>query len=188
MNCRSLVISVAATIGLVSTAAAQQAAPSANPNPIFNIPVDKVVFLTGDSWKQGNTVVRLYGVQSCIRSTPATLKGKQADCGAISMSYLANFMKNAPTACQGIATTENPPQYLVVCKSDVKGNAVDLGASLILKGFAFASVDTNGKPINIQYALAEDEARQAKEGLWSFDAFAHPNVVLKTAIDKAKTK
>lgn len=168
---------------LISPTAAQD--QKANPNPIFPVP-PAVTFLTGDSWNQGGTTVRLYGVQSCIRGTPATLNGKQADCGGISMTYLANFIKNAPTVCQGIGQTKEPPQYLVVCKSEVDGNALDLGASLILKGFAFASVDINGKPINIQYALAEEEAKKSRDGLWSFDAFAHPNIVMKTAIDKAK--
>lgn len=176
----------AIAVAIPSLAHAQDA--PANRNPVFTIPVDRVTFLTGDSWQQGSQVVRLYGVQSCIRSTAATLKGKQADCGALSMAYLANFMKAAPTACQGIGKTDNPPQYLVVCKSDVSGNAVDLGASLILKGFAFASVDINGQPINIQYALAEQQAKEATEGLWSFDAFAHPSVIMKAAIDKSLRK
>ena len=158
-----------------------------NANPPFDIPLG-VTFLTGDSWDQGGTIVRLYGVQSCIRGTPMQSNAQGRDCGDISMAFLAKFISSAPTSCQGIAQTKSPPQYLVVCKSKIGGSIVDLGTALILKGFAFASEDARGEPVNIQYYIAEQEAKVAKSGLWQFDGFPHPNLIINRAIGKQTTK
>jgi endonuclease YncB( thermonuclease family) len=175
------------TLVMVSSVCAQEQNPDAVQNPIFDIP-NAVEFLTGDSWNQGGTVVRLFGVQSCIRGTTITnAKGEEIDCGQVSMTYLASFMARAPTRCQGIAETATPPQYLVVCKSEVQGQSLDLGNTLILEGFAFASEDMSGAPVNEQYAISEDEAKTAGKGLWKFP-FPHPNAVMRTAIEKTTSK
>jgi endonuclease YncB( thermonuclease family) len=176
-------------IGLAFPQAAlaqQQLGAPVNPNPIFAVP-QGVTFLTGDSWDQGGTVVRLYGVQSCIRGTSIHTSGAVTDCGEISMLFLANFLKNAPTSCQGLGTTQAPAQYLVVCKSQIGRQTVDLGTALIVKGFAFASVDSANQPITYQYAVAEEEARTHKSGLWAFQKFPHPNSLMREAL-KAVTK
>jgi endonuclease YncB( thermonuclease family) len=168
-------------ISLSQSVYAQEKAAPVNPNHIFSVP-QGVTFLTGDSWDQGGTIVRLYGVQSCIRGTSIQTSGAVTDCGDVSMLYLANFLKNAPTNCQGVGTTQAPAQYLVVCKSQIGGQTVDLGTSLIIKGFAFASIDSANQPISYQYAVAEQEARTHKAGLWAFEKFPHPNVIMSEAI------
>lgn len=162
-----------------------QGQENTNKNPIFPIPKG-VTYLTGDSWDQGGTVVRLFGVQSCIRGTIIKTANGESDCGDVSMAFLANFMKTSPTKCQGIMQTQEPPQYHVICKSTVGVNEVDLGTSLILKGFAFAMNDINGNPVNIQYYIAEQEAKEKKAGLWGFEQFPHPNAVIKAAITEMK--
>lgn len=169
------------TVSLCQCAYAQEKAAPVNPNPIFSVP-EGVTFLTGDSWDQGGTIVRLYGVQSCIRGTSMQTSGVVTDCGEISMLYLANFLKNAPTACQGVGTTQAPAQYLVVCKSQIGGQTVDLGTSLIIKGFAFASIDSANQPLSYQYVIAEQEARTHKVGLWAFEKFPHPNSIMREAL------
>lgn len=168
-----------ATSLMVSPAIGQE---NNNKNPIFPIPKG-VIYLTGDSWDQGGTVVRLFGVQSCIRGTTLKTENGEIDCGEISMAFLANFMKSSPTKCQGIIQTESPPLYHVICKSTVGDNEVDLGTALILKGFAFAMNDSGGKPVNIQYYIAEQEAKEKRAGLWKFDKFPHPNAIIKAAVN-----
>lgn len=158
---------------------------SQNINTIFSIP-NGITYLTGDSWDQGGTVVRLFGVQSCIRGTSLKTKNGETDCGDISMAFLANFMKTSPTKCQGVIQTSQPDQYHVICKSKVGEAEVDLGTALILKGFAFAMNDVNGSPVNIQYYIAEQEAKTKKTGLWRFEKFPHPNLVIKAAVKEVR--
>ena len=178
MNKAKLIFGVCAYIFVQATVIHAE-----NVNPVFEVPPG-VTFLTGDSWDQGGTIVRLYGVQSCIRGTPMKANAQNRDCGDISMAFLAKFIASAPTSCQGIAQTQSPPQYLVVCKSKIGDSVVDLGTALIVKGFAFASEDARGDPVNIQYYVAEQEAKAAKSGLWQFDGFPHPNLIMKGAIEK----
>lgn len=174
---------VMATMVLTSA----QSQENSNKNPIFPIP-NGVTYLTGDSWDQGGTVVRLFGVQSCIRGTNLKTANGETDCGDISMAFLANFMKTSPTKCQGIIQTDNPPQYHVICKSTVGTEEVDLGTALILKGFAFAMNDASGIPVNIQYYIAEQEAKTKKAGLWNFDKFPHPNLIIKAAVKEIQNE
>ena len=157
-----------------------------NPNPVFTIPPN-VTFLSGDTWNQGGTIVRLYGVQSCIRGTEITVSaGNKRDCGDISMVYLAGLVKNTTPNCQGIAETTNPKQYLVVCKANVSGQQVDLGTALILSGFAFASYNADGSPVSVQYVVAEEQARKQKAGLWVFPDFPYPTEILFKALKPQK--
>lgn len=154
----------------------------ANPNPIFPVPPN-VTFLTGDTWNQGGTVVRLYGVQSCIRGTEVAISDtNKRDCGDISMVYLAGLVKNTSPACQGITETTQPKQYLVVCKANVDGNQIDLGTALILSGFAFASYNPDGTPVSYQYVVAEEQARSQKVGLWAYPDFPYPTEILFKAV------
>lgn len=170
-------------VGLSMTGAKAQ--ENLNKNPIFPIP-NGVTYLTGDSWDQGGTTVRLFGVQSCIRGTTLKTDNGETDCGDISMAFLANFMKTSPTKCQGVIQTKQPPQYHVICKSTVGTAEVDLGTALILKGFAFAMNDASNSPVNIQYYIAEQEAKSKKAGLWGFKNFPHPNSIIKAAVKEMK--
>ncbi|MEY9785377.1 thermonuclease family protein [Sinorhizobium fredii] len=175
---RKWLFALVATMPL--TAVAQQ--QTSNPNPVFRLPPN-VTFLSGDTWNQGGTIVRLYGVQSCIRGTQVTVSGDhKRDCGDISMVYLAGLVKNTAPECQGIAETANPKQYLVVCKANVSGQQVDLGTALILSGFAFASYNPDGSPVSMQYVVAEEQARKQNAGLWSFPDFPYPTEILFKAV------
>jgi len=53
-----------------------------------------------------------------------------------------------------------------VCAAHVGANTLDLGTVMVTQGFAFAATDANGKPVNLQYAVAEGEAQKTKRGLW----------------------
>ncbi|GGB09326.1 succinoglycan biosynthesis protein exoi [Brucella endophytica] len=173
---------ILAAVMLPCGAASAEDGQAANSNPIFPVPPN-VTFLSGDTWNQGGTIVRLYGVQSCIRGTKVKVSAeKTTDCGEISMVYLAGLVKNTAPQCQGIAETTQPKQYLVVCKANVGGQQVDLGTALILSGFAFSAYNPDGTPTSMQYVVAEEQARNQKAGLWAFPDFPYPTAILMKAV------
>lgn len=155
----------------------------------YAVPSFGVSFLTGDSWTQGGQIIRLYGVQSCLRNTFYTDRfGQKQDCGSVSTSVLAAFVRDIKPACRTIARmTTDPPSsatLLAVCTAEVGGERLDLGAVLIQQGFAFAALDQDGRPVYPPYFLAETVAANSAKGLWSYTDFPHPNSVLRPGAEK----
>jgi endonuclease YncB( thermonuclease family) len=181
---------------LVPLALAQQsgaASPPApaqgatKPLPVFEIPQSGVEFQTGDTWKQNGQTFRLYGVQSCIRGTTLTNPaGAKLDCGEASIAYLAALIRDTKPRCTAVAQTASPPLIFTVCAAHVGANTLDLGTVLVTQGFAFAATDANGKPVNLQYAVAEGEAQKANRGLWIARHLPHPNAILNKALRDAE--
>jgi endonuclease YncB( thermonuclease family) len=181
-------ISALALLLSIAPASAQQpAAPQPKPSAAFDIPQQGVEFQTGDTWKQNGQTFRLYAVQSCIRQTfftnPAGIK---ADCGEASLTYLAAIIRDTKPRCTAIAQAGQPPVIYAVCAAHVGPNTLDLGTVLISQGFALAALDANGKPIHFPYAIAEDDARKNKRGLWAASDFPNPNKILADAARSAR--
>lgn len=152
----------------------------------FSLPESGLSLLTGDSWKQGDKTVRIYGVQACIRGTYYTdHSGNERDCGEVSLAFLAALIHDTHPVCSPIAQLSfgagSQSTLLVVCTSTIGGRQLDLGTMMISQGFAFAATSSEGKVVYDPYFLLEDVARQARVGLWAFSDVPHPNRILATS-------
>lgn len=144
-----------------------------------------VTLESGDAWSMADRRFRLYGVQSCLRGTTYTdLQNRQRDCGDASLAVLSAFIKDTAPFCAPIVT--NADLTYVVCYATVAGKRLDLGTSMISEGYAFASLDLHGLPINPAYAVAEQDARSRKAGLWQFPDVRHPSVLIGTLNAKGR--
>lgn len=140
----------------------------------------RVALETGDTWSANGEHYRLYGMQACLRGTTFTNNaGKTQDCGDASLSVLAAFINDTHPSCAPIARAAGV--VYVVCFATVAGERLDLATMLISEGYAFATLDANGMPVNPGYAVAEQEARVRKAGLWQFPDVRHPSILLGRA-------
>ncbi|NTG30112.1 thermonuclease family protein [Agrobacterium rhizogenes] len=150
----------------------------------FVVPQAGLTFLTGDSWQQAGQTMRLYGVQACIRGTAYTDRsGRKQDCGAVSLAMLAAIVRDTRPTCAPVAqvtasTSDQPSTILVICSAHIGNNALDVGAMLITQGFAFAALESTGKPVHLPYSIEEGIAQQSRAGLWAYPDMPHPNQVL----------
>jgi endonuclease YncB( thermonuclease family) len=139
------------------------------------------VFETGDSFRHGGRRYRLFGVQACLRGTAITNeRGLKRDCGEISLAGLAGLARELNTSCRAVGQPD-PNTVAIVCAGEVRGRTLDLGIALIAEGLAFASIDARGEPAHLAYFLAEQEARDARRGLWAYADLPHPREVLRRA-------
>ena len=99
---------------------------------------------TGDTWVQGPTRLRLYGVQACIRGTIyVNGSGQRLDCGDASLAMLAALIKDTRPECVPIAQQPGL-QTFVTCSAILESKRVELGTMLITSGFAFAALKADG--------------------------------------------
>ncbi|ACM31132.1 thermonuclease family protein [Rhizobium rhizogenes] len=174
-------LSILAAMASYTSTNAQSAQPSSN---VFAVPQSDLTFLTGDSWQQAGQIIRLYGVQACIRGTTYTDKsGQKQDCGAVSLAMLAAIVKDTRPTCAPVAqltapAAGKPATILVICSAHIGNNALDVGTLLITQGFAFAAMANTGKPVYLPYSLEESIAQQSRVGLWAYPDMPHPNRVL----------
>ncbi|MER9868887.1 thermonuclease family protein [Mesorhizobium sp. M0136] len=162
---------VLAAFGLCASAQAQDASESAVPTPLA---VSKSAqLLTGDTWRDGDHLFRLYGVQSCLRGTSAQeANGNKIDCGNTSLAHLGALFDSAAVTCQPIGYALDKAVF-VVCGAQLNGETIDVGTALIATGYAFAAATAKGKAVNDNYLVAEINAKMKRAGLWS-TAFQHP--------------
>lgn len=169
---------------LLAASIATQAAHAAPPGYFDLAP--GITLETGDTWTDGAKRYRIYGIQSCIRGTSYTDNGGQKqDCGDASLAVLAAFIKDTNPVCA--PTAETPNLTYVVCYATVGNQRLDLATIIVSQGFAFASLDQNGMPVFPAYAVAEQEARSRKAGLWQFSDVQHPSILLSSRA-KAQSK
>lgn len=133
---------------------------------------------TGDTWIDENgKKFRLYGVQSCLRGTFYTVEsGIRQDCGDASLAMFAAYIQDTKPICAPIAQGQNITY--VFCYAMVGKNRLDLANVMITSGFAFAALNQDGLPVHPQYAVAEQQARNDKAGLWKFKDVQHPSILL----------
>lgn len=152
-------------------------APSFAAPPGYTDLGPKIALESGETWSEGGQRYRLYGVQSCLRGTTFTNKaGVKRDCGEASLSVLVAFIKDTRPACAPVA--KGATVVYVVCFATVGGQKLDLGTVLISQGYAFAALDPQGLPLNPAYAVAEQDAKTHKAGLWAFPDVTHPSILL----------
>ncbi len=139
-----------------------------------------VTLESGDSWTDGDEHFRLFGVQACLRGTSYTDKtGTHRDCGDASLAVLAAYIADTKPLCAHVARSAEA--VLVSCYSTIGSDRLDLANLMISSGFAFASLNANGLPHHAPYAVAEQTAREKGVGLWQFDDFQHPAILLGQA-------
>lgn len=145
-----------------------------------------VTLETGDTWIGGDKRYRLYGVQSCLRGTSYTDKhGEKRDCGDASLAVFAAYIKDTKPVCAPVARTAD--FTYVVCYAQVGQSRLDLATMMITSGYAFAALNAEGLPFHPPYAVAEQDAREKRAGLWRFDDVQHPAILLsRTANERAK--
>lgn len=137
---------------------------------------------TGDTWIQGGTRLRLYGVQACIRGTYfSNGSGQRLDCGEASLAMLAALIKDTRPDCVPIAQQPGL-QTFVTCFATLENKRVELGTMLIASGFAFAALKSDGSPVHPPYFIAEQTAKSGRRGLWAYADLPHPNVALLRAL------
>jgi endonuclease YncB( thermonuclease family) len=146
-----------------------------------------VTLESGDSWIDGDTRFRLYGVQACLRGTFYTDKfGARRDCGEASLAILAAYVADAKPRCARVARSRETV-VLISCFVVIGSDRLDLANLMISSGFAFASLDANGLPHHTAYAVAEQTAREKRAGLWQFDDVQHPSLMLGQSAGQRKT-
>ena len=133
---------------------------------------------TGDTWVQGGTRLRLYGVQACIRGTFfVNGSGQRLDCGDASLAMLAALIKDTRPECVPIAQQPGL-QTFVTCFATLEDKRVEFGTMLITSGFAFAALKPDGSPVHPPYFVAEQVAKSGRRGLWAYSDVPHPSVAL----------
>lgn len=145
-----------------------------------------VMLETGDTWVSDGKRYRLYGVQSCLRGTSFTNKaGQKKDCGEASLAVFAAYIKDTKPICAPVAQTADTAY--VICYATVGGNRLDLATMLITSGYAFAALKADGLPFYPAYAVAEQDAREKRAGLWQFEDVQHPSIILsKSANERSR--
>lgn len=145
-----------------------------------------VVFETGDTVVSQGRRLRLYGLQSCLRGTSYTDRsGTKRDCGEASIAVLAAFIRDTKPVCAPVA--EQSDLTFVVCYAQVGNQRLDLAMMMIMEGYGFASLKTDGLPVHAPYAVAEQDARERWRGLWQFNDVEHPAILLSHAANISRS-
>ncbi|MCT2581290.1 MAG: thermonuclease family protein [Mesorhizobium sp.] len=170
---------------LVVLTAALPVAAHAAPAGYFDLQPG-VTLETGDTWVTDRQRFRLYGVQSCLRGTSYTdNKGQKRDCGDASLAIFAAYIKDTKPVCAPVAKAAGISY--VVCYATVGKDRLDLATMMITSGYAFAALSAEGLPFHPAYAVAEQDAREKRAGLWQFEDVQHPAILLsREASDRAK--
>lgn len=161
--------------------------PMANAAPAGYFDLSPGVTLeTGETWVADGQRFRLYGVQSCLRGTSYTdKKGQKRDCGDASLAVFAAYIKDTKPVCAPVAKTDGIS--FVVCYAMVGKDRLDLATMMITTGYAFAALKADGLPLHPPYAVAEQDARAKRAGLWQFEDVQHPAILLsREANERAK--
>ena len=176
-------LTLLAALIVVPPVCAQDAGKSAAPIPFM---VSKSIqLLTGDTWRDGGRIFRLFGVQSCLRGTIAKEPdGRKVDCGDASLAHLAALIDSAAVTCQPIGYALDHAAF-VVCGAQINGETIDVGTALISTGYAFAATTAKGDAVNGSYLVAEINAKLKRTGLWS-TVFQHPVQLLLKQASEAK--
>lgn len=176
-------LTLLATLFVAAPAEAQDGSAPAAPIP-FTVS-KSIQLLTGDTWRDGGRVFRLYGVQSCLRGTIAKgPDGKKIDCGSASLAHLAALVDSAAVTCQPIGYALDKAIF-VVCGAQMDGETIDVGTALISTGYAFAATTAKGDAVDSSYLVAEINAKLKRTGLWS-TTFQHPVHLLLKQASEAK--
>lgn len=156
----------------------------AAPEGYFDL-VPGVTLESGDTWIDNGERYRLYAIQSCLRGTMYTdNQGRSRDCGEASLAVFAAYIKDTKPVCAPVAKTRT--LTYVVCYAVIGSDQLDLGNIMITSGYAFAALNADGLPYHAPYAVAEQQAREQRAGLWQFDDVQHPAILLSRSANERR--
>lgn len=136
-------------------------------------------FETADTWVAGGRRYRLYGLQSCLRGTSVTVSsGTVRDCGELNLIMAQALIRDTRPVCTSIKEIDQN-NAVVVCQTTAGQRHYDLATYMIAQGWGFAAVDNSGHLIVPGYRIAEESARSASAGLWSYSDMPHPVSILR---------
>lgn len=144
-----------------------------------------VALESGDSWIEGGTRSRLFGVQACLRGRSYTDKfDARRESGEASLNVLAARISDAKPPHARLAPSGDT---ILISRFVVIGSDRLVIANLtISSGFVFASLDGNRLPHHLPYALAGQTARENGAGRWQFFDAQHPAVLLGQSASQRK--
>jgi endonuclease YncB( thermonuclease family) len=180
---KHLSLAILTLIGIVLAFSAQTQGQTAE-KPEWRPIAPDATFLTGDTWTKDQITYRLYGVQACIRGTTFTNEQtSKSDCGNASMLMLVNLVNDWRPMCYPVYQTQDAQTQFVICSARITrgqsaGAVIDLGTALISSGFAFASLNANGQPVDQAYLVSQMVAKNKKKGLWAFADVPDPNFII----------
>jgi endonuclease YncB( thermonuclease family) len=135
-------------------------------------------FETADSWIADGKRYRLYGLQACLRGTSVTIApGVKRDCGELNLIMAQAIVRDSKPVCSTIRELD-ASNLLVVCQTTTGKTRYDLATFMIAQGWGFAAASSTGQVVVPGYRLAEQGAREAREGLWAYSDLPHPVSIL----------
>lgn len=111
----------------------------------------------GDSLVVDGERIRLHGVDSPELAQTCRRDGRKWACGEDAAAALRRFVGTAEPDCRAV---DQDRYGRTVARCYVNGR--DLGALMVQSGWALAY-----RKYSVEYVPLEDEARQARRGLWS---------------------
>lgn len=113
--------------------------------------------IDGDTIIVAGERLRLHGIDAPELEQTFWYRGRQLACGAMAMAALQTLTVGVELTCR-IAEYDMYGRLIAKCFSP---DGVDIGRRLVLAGWALAY-----RQFSLDYADAEDEARQAERGMW----------------------
>jgi len=112
--------------------------------------------IDGDTIRIGNTRIRLHGIDAPEIKQTCTVGGKDWRCGLEATSALANIVGEHWVTCSH-RDKDRYGRIVAVCRA----GSIDLNAWMVSSGWAVAY-----RRFSKDYVRDEDEARDARKGLW----------------------
>ncbi|MEP2103405.1 MAG: thermonuclease family protein [Parasphingorhabdus sp.] len=117
-----------------------------------------VKIIDGDSFKDGTTEFRIYGIDAPeYRQTCKDANGKDWPCGKSARQGLAAVLRNGSFNCE-VRARDKYGRTIVSCASGDD----DLGARLVEQGHAMSSANFD----SVIYGREEAAAEKAQRGIW----------------------
>lgn len=120
--------------------------------------VGQASVIDGDTLEMDGQRIRLWGIDAPEIEQICQQASKQVKCGQISAFILADFLRQRTLSCLQ-KDIDHYGRIVALCKV----NEIDLGQWQIEQGQALSYRKYSGD----FYNLAEDQAREAKRGLWA---------------------
>ncbi len=141
-----------------------------------------VTLESGDTWVSEGQRYRLYGVQSCLRGTAFTdTTGNKKDCGEASLAVFAAYIKDTKPVC---ARSANCRYFLCHLLRHNRRKSPRFSDGVDYERLCAAALKADGLPYYPAYAVAEQEAREKRAGLWQFEDVQHPAILLSKSANE----
>jgi endonuclease YncB( thermonuclease family) len=125
---------------------------------VVDIVPGNVTVIDGDSLREGQTEIRLYGIDAPeYRQTCRDASQTEFPCGKRAAQELRSLVRGAEVKCQSLETD----RYGRAVATCLVGH-ININREMVAKGWAVAFIQFGS-----DYVLVEKQARAAKLGLWA---------------------